>query len=214
MNYHTEQNEQVRRMLRDLTTALQRGNQYVAKTINEYNVMKGDLDNKQTVLNEMLDATELIAKKYDRHYLEIKTQVLKDLEQQGIKALDLKTMFAKQEHELYNRQKELDYQFKKLAAAEAAIAARTEDLEKRENAVLDQIVTCNSLLSDLNKKIADITVIHADIKQAQQVAPHTNIIVQAEIDGNIDDTNAVANKLPAIYEMLRNIRNTAQSKQS
>lgn len=214
MNYHTEQNEQVRRMLRDLTTALQRGNQYVAKTINEYNVMKGDLDNKQTVLNEMLDATELIAKKYDRHYLEIKTQVLKDLEQQGIKALDLKTMFAKQEHELYNRQKELDYQFKKLAAAEAAIAARTEDLEKRENAVLDQIVTCNSLLSDLNKKIADITAIHADIKQAQQVAPHTNIIVQAEIDGNIDDTNAVANKLPAIYEMLRNIRNTAQSKQS
>lgn len=214
MNYHTEQNEQVRRMLRDLTTALQRGNQYVAKKINEYNVMKGDLDNKQTVLNEMLDATELIAKKYDRHYLEIKTQVLKDVEQQGIKLLNLKTMFAKQEHELYNRQKELDYQFKKLAAAEAAIAARTEDLEKRENAVLDQIVTCNSLLSDLNKKIADITVIHADIKQAQQVVPHTNIIVQAEIDGNIDDTNAVANKLPAIYEMLRNIRNAAQSKQS
>lgn len=206
MNYHTEQNEQVRRMLSDLTTALQRGNQYVAKKINEYNVMKGDLDNKQTVLNEMLDATELIAKKYDRHYLEIKIQVLKDLEQQGIKVLDLKTMYAKQEHELYNRQKELDYQFKKLADAEAAIAARTEDLEKRENAVLDQIVTCNSLLSDLNKKIADITVIHADIKQAQQVVPHTNIIVQAEIDGNIDDTNAVANKLPAIYEMLRFIR--------
>lgn len=205
MNYHTEQNEQVRRMLSDLTTALQRGNQYVAKKINEYNVMKGDLDNKQTVLNEMLDATELIAKKYDRHYLEIKIQVLKDLEQQGIKVLDLKTMYAKQEHELYNRQKELDYQFKKLADAEAAIAARTEDLEKRENAVLDQIVTCNSLLSDLNKKIADITVIHADIKQAQQVVPHTNIIVQAEIDGNIDDTNAVANKLPAIYEILRNL---------